>query len=240
MYEAFDKINREIPVTVGGTMFSWLWPTGYQQAFKNIHTLLLHLQCFQSTTVCGRITEGVYLGAGKCWFKRYRAITCSSSPACCNSQAVSRLSGLVEGGARELKSLLIFTVVDPKTHCVRSVLCSLSLLGGWSQLISSTAGWVPEEPCLRHPDCTLKGAAWPLLKCQPVLCPGWWVFIPMRALKEPAAVAGERERLSPHATQAFLFDQELSSCMGKPIELMDQAGYPKAGFQGKVNLKFLN
>ena len=39
-----------------------------------------------------------------------------------------------EGGARGLKSLLTVITVDPKTYCVRSVLGSLSLLGGWPQL----------------------------------------------------------------------------------------------------------
>lgn len=101
-------------------MFSWLWPTGYQQAFENIHTLLLHLQYFQSRTVCGRIAQGVYLGTDKCGFKRHGAISCSSSSACYSSQGVSRPSGLVEWGARGLKSLLVFTAVEPQTYCVRA------------------------------------------------------------------------------------------------------------------------
>lgn len=153
-------------------MLSWLWPTGYQQAFRNIHTVLLRLQYFQSRTVCGRITQGVYLGAGKCGFKRYGAISCSSSPTCCSSQAVSRLSILVEGGARGVKTSSSSLQQNPKTCCVRAALASLKPLGGWPKLMSSTARWVPEEPWLRHADSTLRGAAWHLLGHQPVLCPG--------------------------------------------------------------------
>lgn len=116
--------------------------------------------------------NGVYLGASKCGFKRYRATSSSSSPTCYTSQAVSRLSDMVEAGAGGLKSLLIFIAVESQNLFCQGCPGQSESLSGWSQLMSSRARWVPEEPCLRHPDSTLKGAAWSLLRHQPLLCPG--------------------------------------------------------------------
>lgn len=147
-------------------------------------------------------------------FKRNRAISCSSSATCYSSHTVSRPSGLVEGGARGIKILLILIAVESQDQGCPGR--------------SETSGWlVPADvphsqtharrALPKAPDCALKGRAWHLLVHQPVLCPGCWVLVPMGALQEPAARVGERKKFSLHATWAFLLDQELSPCMGSPL-----------------------
>lgn len=213
-------MNRVIPLSVGGTVFSCLWPTGYQWPFKkHSHAapppLILPKQdCLWEDNI-GSLPAGqagVELKGVEPWAAVHHPLAAALglSP-----------DGQVWGWGIKKPS---------RHHRCRSqdLLCqgSLSLLGGWPHLIPSMASQVSPEPHPRHPVCTGKGAAWLLLGHPPALCPGAGsprgFFVPVGALKEPAARVGERGRLSTQSTWAFPLGQELFPCSGKPVRLTDQ------------------
>lgn len=184
-------------------------------------------------------TTGSLPGGRQVWFKRYRAISCSSSPACYSSQTVSRLSKLVEGGAREIKSLLIFIAVESQ-----DLLCQ----GCPGQ--SETSGWLVPADVL-HSQVGARRA----LPKTPRLHPEG------RSLASPGAPASALPRLmgfGPHGSSPGASKQQRQGkgkgshplqsrlshltknslpAWGSPSSWWTMAGYPKAGFQGKAILK---
>lgn len=223
-------MNRIIPLSVGGAVFSCLWPTGYRWPFKkHSHAapppLILPKQdCLWEDNI-GSLPAGqtgVDLKGIEPWAAVHHPLA-----AALGLSPDGQVWG--EGGAEGLKNLLTIIAVDPKICCVRVVSVFWVVGPIW---VPSMASQVPPEPHPRHPVCTGKGAAWLLVGHLPALCPGAGsprgFFDPVGALKEPAARVGERGRLSTQPAWAFPLGQELSSCRGKPVRLMDHGRFSKS------------